>query len=188
MTLPPVQTQPFVFLSHASEDTDDVARPLAQALTRMGISVWLDEFVLTVGDSLRREIDRGLAQSQFGIVILSPAFFAKEWPRRELDALFAKDDGATKVVLPVWHNMSAKQIQQYSPTLADLLAVSTKQGIDSVAHEILRAIRRSSAQIPFQTTEPVRENSEQVQEPQGYKVESRARGSTAYTGDFPTLT
>ena len=69
-----------VFISHASEDKDEVARPLAQRLEQLGLRVWLDECQLTVGDSLRRSIDRGLGESRFGVVVLSPAFFRKEWP------------------------------------------------------------------------------------------------------------
>jgi len=79
------------FISHASEDKDDLARPLAEFLKKAGFSIWYDEFQLRVGDSLRRSIDKGLANSRFGIVVLSPNFFAKNWPQYELDGLVAKE-------------------------------------------------------------------------------------------------
>jgi TIR domain len=66
-----------VFISHAHEDKDGVARPLAQRLTQLGVRVWLDENELELGDSLWETIDHGLVNSRFGIVILSPAFFSK---------------------------------------------------------------------------------------------------------------
>lgn len=69
------------FICHASEDKDDFVRPLAERLVRDHVEVWYDEFSLTVGDSLRRSIDRGLRSSRFGVVILSPSFLAKRWPR-----------------------------------------------------------------------------------------------------------
>lgn len=95
-----------VFISHASEDKDVIARPIAEELLRRGRSVWFDEFELTLGDSLRRSIDRGLAESRFGLVILSPSFFAKQWPQRELDGLTTREiAGSTKVILPVWHEV-----------------------------------------------------------------------------------
>ena len=72
-----------VFISHAHEDKADVARPLTEALTERGLSVWLDEHELRIGDSLLRKIDEGLASSTFGVVVLSPDFFDKRWPRRE---------------------------------------------------------------------------------------------------------
>jgi hypothetical protein len=57
------------FVSHASEDKAFV-RLLAVALTSWGAKVWYDEFTLKLGDSLSQSIDKGLAQSHYGIVVL----------------------------------------------------------------------------------------------------------------------
>ena len=129
-----------VFISHAWEDKEDIARPLAEALRRKGLRVWYDEFTLTLGDSLRRSIDRGLGQSRYGVVILSRHFFAKEWPQKELDGLAAREVGSGKVILPVWHNVIWEDVRRFSPTLADKLAVSTAKGLDAVVEEILQVI------------------------------------------------
>jgi hypothetical protein len=129
-----------IFLSHASEDDESVARPLTAALRRAGARVWLDEQELTVGDSLSEKIDEGLARSQFGAVILSPAFFAKHWPKKELAGLRAREEEGQKVILPVWHNIDKATISQFSPILSDLLAVSTDRGIDEVARKLLDVI------------------------------------------------
>ncbi|WP_374476741.1 TIR domain-containing protein [Zoogloea sp.] len=129
-----------VFISHASEDKELVAQPLAAALRNVGIDVWLDQFELKVGDSLRQSIDRGLGSSRFGVVVLSPSFFAKRWPQRELDALLAKEVDSASVVLPVWHHVSAEQVRASSPVLADRLAVSTDAGIEEVARKLVEAI------------------------------------------------
>ncbi len=129
-----------VFISHAWEDKEDIARPLAEALREEGLRVWYDEFTLTLGDSLRRSIDRGLAESKYGVVILSPHFFAKEWPKRELDGLVAREVSSGKTILPVWHNVTWEDVRRFSPTLADKLAVSTAKGLDAVVEEILRAL------------------------------------------------
>ena len=88
------------FISHASEDKDDFVRPLADGLTECGLSVWFDEFELKVGDRLRESIDRGLSQSRFGIVVLSPHFFEKKWPQDELSGLVTRETGGAKVILP----------------------------------------------------------------------------------------
>ncbi len=82
-----------VFISHASEDKQTVAQPLADALQRAGVRVWIDVNELALGDSLSEMIDEGLAQSEFGVVIISPAFFAKHWPRKELSGLRAREEG-----------------------------------------------------------------------------------------------
>lgn len=66
------------FICHASEDKESFVRPLAEELSRRGLRIWYDEFTLKVGDSLRKSIDRGLAESDYGIVVLSPNFFQKK--------------------------------------------------------------------------------------------------------------
>jgi hypothetical protein len=68
-----------IFLSHASEDKQVVAIPLAESLRRLGVRVWLDKLQIDLGDSIRQKIDGGLANSRFGVVILSAAFFSKNW-------------------------------------------------------------------------------------------------------------
>lgn len=114
-----------LFISHASEDKQGFVRPLANVLTRFGLRVWYDEFTLKLGDSLSRSIDMGLAKSQFGVVVLSPHFIEKDWPEYELRGLTAKEIGAGKVILPVWHNLSRTDVLAFSPTLADKLAINT---------------------------------------------------------------
>ena len=66
-----------IFLSHATEDKDDVARPLALALQRQGLRVWYDEFELRIGDNLVAKLNEGINRSRFGIIVLSKAFFEK---------------------------------------------------------------------------------------------------------------
>lgn len=133
-----------VFISHASEDKDSVARPLEQALAQRGWATWLDELKLTVGDSLSERIDAALAHSRFGVVVLSPAFFSKPWAQRELAGLAAREiDMGSKVILPVWHHVDHHFIVQRSPVLADRLGVQTSVGIENVAEEISLAIEGS---------------------------------------------
>jgi hypothetical protein len=130
------------FISHATEDKDAVARPLAERLLELGFEVWYDEFQLRVGDSLRRSIDRGLANSRFGIVVLSPAFFAKNWPQYELDGLVAREMMGGKVILPLWHKLSKDEVMAYSPSLADKLALNTASySIEELARELAEVLR-----------------------------------------------
>jgi len=137
-----------VFISHASEDKEDFARPLAERLRSHGLRVWFDEFTLTVGDSLRRSIDRGLSRSRYGIVVISPNFLQKEWPQKELDGLVAREVEGIKVILPVWHNIGAEQIRAHSPTLADRLAVSSSKGLDHVTGQLIDAIQKDYRSRP----------------------------------------
>lgn len=129
------------FICHATEDKEEVARPLADALTLRGFHVWYDEFSLTLGDSLRERIDHGLAKSRFGIVILSPNFFAKEWPKKELDALVGREvQSKKKIILPIWHNVDHKTVAKFSPLLAGKIAASTSKGLDIVLEAVIKAI------------------------------------------------
>lgn len=133
---------PSVFICHASEDKDAIARPLATALLEEHVEVWFDEYSMRVGDSLREAIDRGLAHSDFGIVIVSPAFFAKRWPQRELNGLIAREmAGARRIVLPVWHGADPAMILQHSPPLADIVAAQSSDGLAAVVKKLLRTIR-----------------------------------------------
>lgn len=130
-----------LFISHASEDKEDIARPLAALLESRGLKIWFDECELTLGDSLRQRIDQGLAESRFGLVILSPDFFAKEWPQKELDGLVAREVGQRKVILPVWHGVENTDVARFSPLLAGRLAVNTKQGLNAIVAAIESAMK-----------------------------------------------
>ncbi|MBA4025056.1 MAG: DUF1883 domain-containing protein [Gordonia sp.] len=130
-----------VFLSHATEDKESVAVPLRDALTSLGVRVWLDKTEIRIGDSLRRKIDEGIRSSRFGVVILSPAFFAKGWTNHELDGLVTRTVAGEQTMLPIWHEVTAEDVRGYSPSLADKLALNTADvGIDEIAQQIADAI------------------------------------------------
>lgn len=131
-----------VFICHASEDKDDLARPLAEALRSEYFDVWYDEFSLEVGDSLREAIDRGLASSRYGVVVLSPNFFQKPWARRELNGLTARAlSEDRRLLLPVWHNIGYEEVLRQSPPLADVFAISSRSGIPNIVSTLQKTLR-----------------------------------------------
>lgn len=133
-----------VFISHASEDKEAVVRSLAHALKGAGLEVWYDEFELKIGMSLRRTIDRGLANSRFGLVVFSQAFFGKGWTNYELDGLVTRAVSGEQILLPIWHNVSKQEVAEYSPSLADMVARSTADfTVAEIAAEIAHVIRTS---------------------------------------------
>lgn len=143
---PPAARTWDVFVSHASEDKRDIALPLADALKGLNVSVWLDVFELKIGDSLRRRIDNGLAQSRFGIVILSQAFFAKNWPQYELDGLVTKSVSGEQSILPIWHGITKAEVMAASPSLADKIARNTADfTIEEIAQEIAQVVQPTSS-------------------------------------------
>jgi hypothetical protein len=130
-----------VFICHASEDKEPFVKELAEALSK-NLSVWYDEFSLSLGDSLRRKIDQGISDSRYGVVVLSENFFKKDWPQKELDGLVAKEHDFDKVILPIWHGVTNERVMALSPTLAGRLAVSSDKGIDHVVKEILKVVKQ----------------------------------------------
>jgi GAF domain-containing protein len=131
-----------LFISHASEDKDAFVRELAIALRAEGLSVWYDEFALRAGDSLAEAIDRGLAESRHGLVVLSPSFFEKRWPRRELDGLVQRQTTQSQrfLIIPVLHEMTPADVARHSPILADVFAVLATAGLERVVDQILSAL------------------------------------------------
>ena len=131
-----------LFISHASEDKDDFVRPLAEAL-RTDFEVWYDEYSLVIGHNLLEEISKGLANCDFGVVVLSKHFFDKKWPQDELNGLFALEEKDKKIILPVWKDVSKEDVLRYSPILAGRMAAMAKDGVDKVVYEIKRAVQYS---------------------------------------------
>jgi hypothetical protein len=131
-----------VFISHASEDKESVVRDLANALAAEGLRVWYDEFTLRIGDSLRQKIDRGLAASRVGLVVLSPSFISKGWPNYELDGIVARSVSGEQTLLPIWHDITKQEVIDYSPSLADKVARSTgTHTVEEIAAEIADLLR-----------------------------------------------
>lgn len=129
------------FISHASEDKDDFVRELAECLKDSGLKVWYDEFTIRAGNSLRKEIDKGLSSSIAGIVIFSHNFFEKEWTQNELNALVARKNATKKdLIIPIWYNIGYNDIIKVSPTCADMYALDSKEGVSVITEKILSII------------------------------------------------
>jgi hypothetical protein len=155
-----------IFICHATEDKEEVAGPIAKRLEEAGWRVWFDEFELRVGDRLRASIDSGLGRSRYGAVILSPHFLArKPWTEHELDGLMSREvaHGGAKVILPIWHNVSLNEVNEYSSALAGRLASNTAQGLDKVIADLDFVLRgsdgrrtpRQGPESPFAVPQPV---------------------------------
>jgi hypothetical protein len=128
-----------VFVSHASEDKPYVRR-LTAALKKAKIKIWYDEDAIAWGDDLRQSIDKGLANSHYGIVVFSKAFLKrKHWTEHELNGLFAKERERRKVILPIWHNITDRELLRYSPAFANRIAMISKK--DSIG-DIVDALKR----------------------------------------------
>ncbi len=82
----------------------------------------------------------GLAKSRFGVVVLSRAFFGKGWPNYELDGIVTKSVSGEQVLLPIWHDITKKEVIDYSPSLAVARSTGTHT-VEEIAAEIISVIR-----------------------------------------------
>lgn len=114
-----------VFISHAHEDKEGFATPFVDELKKRGVKVWYDNDEIKWGDSLRAKIDSGLNHSRFGIVVISRSFISKGWTNHELDGLFNLEMTHGKTILPIWHDITKTEVQNFSPSLAGKKAMST---------------------------------------------------------------
>jgi hypothetical protein len=124
------------FISHASDDKEEIVRPLVAALTDCNLQVWYDEYQPELKDGDPHPIIlQGLTISAAGIVILSHSFLAKTWPRFELETLLADQAESKKPVFLVSHGLSEREIRQYSPR------ISAEDWIDVSAYGVLATAR-----------------------------------------------
>lgn len=135
-----------VFISHAWEDKEDFVEEFVAELEKLDIRVWYDKKRISLGDSMREKIEEGLRKSHFGIVVLSPSYIAdgKYWTKSELNGLFQKENIGGKVLIPIWHKLTKKDVMNYSLILADRLAMNTASySPEEIAVEIKEMIDKS---------------------------------------------
>lgn len=96
-----------------------------------------------MGKPTRRSIDQGLANSRFGIVVLSEAFFNKAWTNYELNGLVARHLSGEDLILPIWHNVDYHDVMKFSPSLVDITALkSSEMTIDEIAEAANKLTKR----------------------------------------------
>ena len=137
--------KPVAFVCHDSRDKDSVAKPIAVGLIRRLCPVWYDEFSLSVGNRLRESVGKGLKECRRCILVLSPNFLSNTgWTRTEFDSVFTREILERQdVILPVWHGVRAKDVYDYSPSLANRVAVDWSLGEDEVVKRLHAAIVRA---------------------------------------------
>ena len=137
--------RPDVFLSHDSRDKDDLARPLAHAVSRLGLAAWYDEFSLKPGDRLSASIDKGLTECRHACLLITPHFLGNQrWTNVEMSTLLTRAVAERNLIIPVWSNVDAKMVAACSARLADLVAIRVFSDINDLATQIFRLVRDAS--------------------------------------------
>jgi TIR domain len=113
-----------VFLCHAWDDRKGAAKELHDLLESLGVSVWFSEKDVVLGTPLLREIDKGLAKSRVGIVLVTPAFLQRVKGEgiadKELSALLARD-----LLVPIVHDTTYEALREVSPLLGSRSGLNT---------------------------------------------------------------
>ena len=132
------------FLSYSHRDKSQIASPLATALKKKNeLLIWFDDFEVNIGDNLETEINQGIIQSQFAVVIISPSYIANEgWAYYEWKGIQQRNVYGKIEILPVWHGVSASQLIDVYPTFTVDYALNTSDNtIDEIAEKIARKVR-----------------------------------------------
>lgn len=115
-----------VFLCHAWDDRKGAAKELHDLLVQNGVSVWFSEKDVLLGSSLLREIDKGLAKSRVGIVLVTPSFIERVRnegiAEKELSALLARD-----LLVPIVHDTTFESLREVSPLLGSRSGLDTNE-------------------------------------------------------------
>lgn len=115
-----------VFLCHAWDDRKGAAKELHDQLESRGVSVWFSEKDVLLGATLLREIDKGLAKSRVGIVLVTPALLKRLAGEgiadKELSALLARD-----LLVPIVHDTSYEALREVSPLLGSRSGLNTTE-------------------------------------------------------------
>lgn len=136
------------FLSFAIEDKIEVANVLYSKLEERGLKIWYSGRELIIGTNIEDKIREGLDQSEFGILLITPNYFQARWAIRELGALWAKERGDKKVIIPVFHDITPEEVGRYEPSLSGRWGVRTENGLDTVAEQIVNHIRGGAINMP----------------------------------------
>ena len=139
---------PDTFICHANEDKASIARPLRDALKKMGINAWLDESEVQIGDSIRNKIDEGLSNCRSATVILSRIFFEKYWTQYEIEGIFQRQVRREILLLPIRHGITIEEIRNHSPSLAGIASLnSSEETVEQIARKIAERISKLSPPI-----------------------------------------
>lgn len=115
-----------IFLCHAWDDRAGAAKELHDLLVARGVRVWFSEKDIVLGTSLLREIDKGLANSRIGIVLVTPALLNRlrgdGIADKELSALLARD-----LLVPIVHGTTYEALREVSPLLGSRSGLSTAE-------------------------------------------------------------
>lgn len=134
-----------VFLCHAWDDRRGIATELHDRLQTQGVSVWFSEKNIILGQPFLREIDKGLAKSRVGLVLVTPAFLERirsgGVSEKELSALLARD-----LLFPVIYKTTFDELRNVSPLLV------SRNGLDANEDPLEDIVTKIAELVTFENS------------------------------------
>lgn len=117
-----------VFLSHANADKLSYVDDLYTALSKLKINIFYDKEELSWGDNWKDKILEGTEKSEFAIIVISKAFFGREWTERELNEFLQKqNESGQKVILPLLYDISFDDVKEHYPELEYIQSIKVSE-------------------------------------------------------------
>ncbi len=129
-----------IFLCHAWDDRKDLAKKLNDLLESKGVTVWFSENAVPLGSNLLREIDKGLATSRIGIVLVTPSFLKRingeGISEKELSALLYRD-----LLIPIVYDTTFEELREISPLLGSRSGLNaSEESLEDIVGKIAELV------------------------------------------------
>lgn len=127
-----------VFLGHASEQKETVAKPLYDSLVKLGMRPFIDVVEIKWGDSLTKLINKGLSEAEYFVAIISINSIKKSWPDTEMNAAIARQINGKQKVLPLFVGTreEIEKCKSHYSLISDKLYKVWDNNPDQIAQEI----------------------------------------------------
>jgi hypothetical protein len=147
--------KPLAFISHDSRNKELIAKPLANGLSSRLCSVWYDDYSLKVGQSLRESIEDGIKNAKKCILILTKEFLTNPgWTKKEFNSIFTREVIFNeKIVVPIWYDIKKEEVYDYSPSLADTIALIWPEPTKITEDEYKKEVEKLISKIHTAVTE-----------------------------------
>jgi hypothetical protein len=148
------------FISHVFEDKATIADPLNDSLRRSGFTIWYSGSDLRPGDNLSHKIHRVIPQCKYAIVILSPDYFKSAWAKEELRIISALEHDGSRIILPVWHNITSSDVKETLPFHLERFALRSSEGIDTMLPALVAELKRRKPAIKTKARQSTRQQQD----------------------------
>ena len=141
-----------IFISHASEDKDAIARPIFEACAKLGMKAFLDEAHIGWGQSFTQKINTALGSARPVLAIVSQVSVTKEWPVTEVNTALSLEVSGQKKVVPL---LVGRPDLSRLPLVQGKDCMAWNGDAAAVARRLKAAVDGAAPRRPARTSVPV---------------------------------